>query len=140
MSGYRLEIIGGAEAVVRARGLTLRRDMRTQFDEEAGAIPAGPVWVFSDGPRTLGLGGLRRHGAGASVAWLLVAEGVTLRDWVAARRAIRDVLNWAATRSIRRVHACPEASMAGAQRLLVRLGFEPSGREGEHIVMTKELV
>lgn len=138
-AAYRLQKVTALQARKLAESLPLRPDMREQFEAAGGDLGDGPAWAFGIGGRLLGLGGLRPVGAAGSSGWLLVGEGVTSRDWAAARRAIRTVLEWAARRAIRRVHAFPEASLAGAMRLLVKLGFEPTGREGDNIIMTKEL-
>lgn len=137
MSRARLEMIASCRAGDLAAGLSLRGDMAEQY---AGVIEPGPTWALWDGERLLGLGGLTPRGAARSAGWLLVAEGVTSRDWTVARRAMRLVLDWAATRSIRRVCALVDCERAGAMSLLRGLGFEASDREGDDIVMTKELV
>lgn len=140
MSRYHSFMTSRSFAEARAREMTLRPDMRRQFQEEGHELPAGPIWTLLESGRVLGMGGLKPSGAGASIGWLLVGEDVGPRDWAVGRRLMRRALEWAACHAIRRVHACPEASMDGARRLLVGLGFEPTGEEGDNIVMTKELI
>jgi RimJ/RimL family protein N-acetyltransferase len=135
-----LQMIPDRMALAIARDLPLRGDMAEQFAAAAATLLPGPKWVVETGGRFIGLGGLSPQGAGASVGWLLVADGLTVRDWAAGRWALRTVMQWAATRSIRRVRALVDARNPGAQRLLARLGFEATGRDGDEITMTRELV
>lgn len=137
---YELQMTGDLQALALARAMTLRPDMRTDFDAEGATLPAGPIWALYEGPRLAGLGGLERRGAGASKGWLLIPEGLTPRDWAMGRRAIRQVLEWAACHGVKRVAATVESANLPACRLLVRLGFEASWREGDDITMTRELV
>lgn len=139
MTAYRSFMTSRHFAEARAREMTLRPDMQRQFEEEGWALPDGPIWTLLRGEQVLGMGGFKPSGAAASIGWLLVGEDVTPRDWAFARRLMVSALGWARCHAIKRVHASPEASMAGAQRLLAALGFEATGREGDHIIMTKEL-
>lgn len=136
MSRWTLQMVSAVRAAELAAGLTLRADMVADYQ---GVIPPGPTWALWTGDRLLGLGGLEPRGAAASAGWLLVADGVTARDWAGARRAIRHVLCWAASRSIKRVSALVDCERAGALALLRGLGFEAADREGDDIVMTREL-
>lgn len=140
MSDYRLELTGATQGLALARALPVRADMRQDFEAEAGALPIGPMWTLYDGARVVGLGGLERRGAGTSAGWLLVPEDLTPRDWAKGRRAILEVLQWAAWHSVRRVAAVVEAGNIGAQHLLARLGFEAADRVGDDITMVRELV
>lgn len=139
MSDYQLKMIPVRTAEAYAAQMTMRGDMAAQFEAEGGQLPPGPIWSLGTGERLLGLGGLERRGAGASLGWLLAADGLSIRDWAVARWALRSVLDWARSHSIRRVHAAVEAGNAGAQRLLASLDFEPTGRDGKEITMTLEL-
>lgn len=137
MSRWTLQMVSTMRAAELAAGLPLRTDMVADFH---GVIPVGPTWALWSGGRLLGLGGLEPRGAARSAGWLLVGEGVTARDWAGARRAMRHVLGWAAGRSIKRVCALVDCERKGALNLLRGLGFEAADREGDDIVMTKELV
>jgi RimJ/RimL family protein N-acetyltransferase len=135
----RMKMIADPLAAKIARELPLRGDMAEQFAQAGATIPPGPKWAVEAGGRVIGLGGLSPQGAAASVGWLLVADGLTVRDWAVGRWALRTVMEWAASHSIRRVRALVDAGNPGAQRLLARLGFEATGRDGDEITMTREL-
>lgn len=137
---YALQMTAATQALAIARALPVRADMQRDFEAEGAALPIGPIWTLLDGDRVVGLGGLERRGAGTSAGWLLVPEGLSARDWAKGRRAILEVLQWAAWHSVRRVAAVVEAGNIGAQHLLARLGFEASDRDGDDITMVRELV
>lgn len=136
----RMKMIPDRLAAKIARELPLRGDMAEQFESAGGGLLTGPKWAVEAGGRVIGLGGLSPQGAAASVGWLLVADGLRPRDWAVGRWAMRTVMEWAATRSIRRVRALVDAGNPGAQRLLARMGFEATGRDGDEITMTRELI
>lgn len=139
MSDYRSFMTSRIVAEARSRSMALRPDMQREFDAAGGLNKEGPIWTLMRGDRVLGMGGLEPRGAAGSAGWLLVAEGLTRRDWAMGRRLIVEALEWARRHAIRRVHAFPEASMDGAMRLLLGLGFVAAGREGDNIIMTREL-
>lgn len=139
MSGYHLEMVSELRAGALAATLPLRPDMAEQWEESGGALTPGPKWALWDGGRLLGIGGLTPRGAATSTGWLLVGQEVEARDWAMARRAMRQALDWIARRGVKRVQVLVEAGRFGAQRLMVRLGFEATSRDGDDITMTKEL-
>lgn len=137
MSGWTLTMIGHAAATKQASAMTLRPDMAEQLQARDGQLPEGPIWGLYDGERVIGLGGLARQGAAASLGWLLIGDDLTRRDWAMARRAIAVALEWAGTRAIRRVHAL--VAMEGARRLLKSLGFRAAHADADGLTMTLEL-
>lgn len=139
MSRYVLQMTSQPLAAARAANMALRPDMAEQFAGERGVIPPGPVWTLLRDGEVLGMGGLEPKGAARSHGWLLVADGLTPRDWAMGRRAIREALDFAARRAVRRVQALVDCGSPGACRLLLGLGFVATDRDGDNIVMTREL-
>ncbi len=137
---YVLQMTSQPLATARAANMALRPDMAEQFAGEQGTIPPGPVWTLLRDGEVLGMGGLEPKGASRSLGWLLVAEGLTPRDWAMGRRAMREALDFAARRAVRRVQALVEARRPEACALLLALGFVATDRDGDNIIMTRELV
>lgn len=134
-----LQMVARAWAQQAARRLSLRADMAADFEREGRTLPPGPTWALWIDDRLVGMGGLTPHGGGVSGGWLLIGATMDRRAWTVARRAIREVLAWARTRSIRRIVAVVEAANAGAAALLTVLGFQPTDRVGDDITLTLEL-
>lgn len=141
MSGSKLMagLVGPTTVARLVAGMTLRPDMASQFEARGRRFPAGPTWAVMVGDRTLGVGGLEPQGAAASAGWLLVSDGLTVRDWAVGRRAIRKALDWSRQHAIRRVRVLVDAGQPGAHRLMRSLGFEATDRDGDGIIMTLEL-
>ena len=140
MSAWRIYGTSRPFAEACARHMTLRPDMAEAFRREGHALPPGPIWTVMKGDQLVGMGGLEPRGAATSLGWLLVADGLSARDWAMGRRAMASALGWARCHGIKRVVVVATPALPGARRLLERLGFRATGPDDDgDLEMTMEL-
>lgn len=102
--------------------------MAAQLEKRGGDIPRdGPAWTWRDGGQVLAIAGYSRAGASEGMGWLLAAE-LTPRQWGRlieyAPVILHRIRSW---RTVRTLHALADNRIAGARRVLERLGFRPTG-------------
>lgn len=104
------------------RKVAARADFAADYAKAGKILPDGPKWTLLDGETVLGVGGVEPLGSGCWGAWAYLAD-MSVRQWGFAALMARSVLAfvrqtfWASE-----IHA-QSAAVAGAGRLLEKLGF-----------------